>query len=210
VSRREIFSTAKISLIAHQLIIAHKSGAESIIIRIHSLMMPRFSAAGLAACWSGAAVLLAGHAVGPADAFSSPGAFHQTPSVRTGGSATGVTTVSLPLSRNNPKRVIVAGQNAFPTHLKSAVSDEQDASASATDQKQKDDFVQQKFESTATNTLLGQPIPYSELTVGVMKETYKGENRVSLSPDAVALLTKAGLDVVVESGGEFKVHGAMT
>jgi len=172
-------------------------------------MMPRFSAAGLAACWSGAAVLLAGHAVGPADAFSPPGAFHQTPSVRTNAkSGTGVTTVSLPPSRNNPKRVIVAGQNAFPTaptHLRSAVSDEQDASASASaasDQKQKDDFVQQKFESTATNTLLGQPIPYSELTVGVMKETYKGENRVSLSPDAVALLTKAGLDVVVESGGE--------
>ena len=36
-----------------------------------------------------------------------------------------------------------------------------------------------------------------------MRETYRGENRVSLSPDAVGLLTKAGLDVVVESGGAF-------
>ena len=62
--------------------------------------------------------------------------------------------------------------------------------------------LKQTFESTETNMLLGQPIPYSELTIGVMKETYKGENRVSLSPDAVALLTKAGLDVVVESGGK--------
>ena len=49
---------------------------------------------------------------------------------------------------------------------------------------------------------LGQPTPYEEITVGVMKETYPGETRVSLSPDAVGLLTKAGFDVVVETGGE--------
>ena len=49
---------------------------------------------------------------------------------------------------------------------------------------------------------LGEPTPYEELTIGVMKETYPEENRVSLSPDAVGLLTKAGFDVVVESGGK--------
>lgn len=50
--------------------------------------------------------------------------------------------------------------------------------------------------------LLGKPKKYSEITIGVMKETYPGENRVSQSPESVALLVKAGFDVVVESGGK--------
>eukprot|EP00934_Nitzschia_sp_Nitz4_P007910 Nitzschia sp. Nitz4//scaffold11_size288233//39866//43487//NITZ4_000738-RA/size288233-snap-gene-0.40-mRNA-1//-1//CDS//3329533966//7900//frame0 len=45
-----------------------------------------------------------------------------------------------------------------------------------------------------------KPIPYSELTVGVIKETYKGENRVSQTPDSVKSLVKAGLRVVVQDG----------
>lgn len=47
---------------------------------------------------------------------------------------------------------------------------------------------------------LGKAQPYSSLTIGVMKETFPGENRVSQSPESVALLVKAGFDVVVESG----------
>lgn len=50
--------------------------------------------------------------------------------------------------------------------------------------------------------LLGKPIPYSELTIGVLKENFKGENRVSQTPDSVSLLVKEGFSVVVESGGE--------
>ena len=49
---------------------------------------------------------------------------------------------------------------------------------------------------------VGPPIPYSRLTVGVLKETYPGENRVSLAPSNVRTLLDAGLKVVVESGGE--------
>ena len=45
------------------------------------------------------------------------------------------------------------------------------------------------------------PIPYSELTIGIVKETFKGENRVSQTPDSVKGLVKAGFTVVVESGG---------
>jgi Alanine dehydrogenase/PNT, N-terminal domain len=45
-------------------------------------------------------------------------------------------------------------------------------------------------------------IPYNELTVGVLKETYPGEKRVSQSPDSIATLVKAGFNVVVQSGGE--------
>ena len=44
------------------------------------------------------------------------------------------------------------------------------------------------------------PIPYAELTVGVIKETAPLERRVAQSPDSVAMLTKAGFKVVVESG----------
>lgn len=59
-------------------------------------------------------------------------------------------------------------------------------------------------ESSSTNSnpnLLGRPIPYNELTVGILKERYPGENRVSQTPDSVALLIKGGLNVVVETGG---------
>jgi hypothetical protein len=57
------------------------------------------------------------------------------------------------------------------------------------------------FEEIETN-ILGEPIPYEELTIGVMKETYKGENRVSQTPDSVKTLVKAGFNVVVQAGGE--------
>ena len=53
-----------------------------------------------------------------------------------------------------------------------------------------------------TPSLVGKAIPYSELTIGVMKETYPGENRVSQSPDSVANLVKAGFNVIVQAGGK--------
>lgn len=48
-------------------------------------------------------------------------------------------------------------------------------------------------------------IPYKELTIGVLKETFAGEKRVSQSPDSVSSLVKAGFNVVVQSGGEQKI-----
>lgn len=47
---------------------------------------------------------------------------------------------------------------------------------------------------------LNEAIPYSELTIGVAKETFDGECRVSQSPDSVKKLVNAGFDVVVQAG----------
>ena len=47
------------------------------------------------------------------------------------------------------------------------------------------------------------PVPYSEITIGVLKETQKGENRVSQTPDSVRSLVKAGFTVAVQEGGMF-------
>lgn len=43
-------------------------------------------------------------------------------------------------------------------------------------------------------------VPYSELTVGVPRESAAGERRVAQSPGSVAALTKAGFGVRVERG----------
>jgi len=51
-----------------------------------------------------------------------------------------------------------------------------------------------------------QPTPYNKITIGILKETFPGENRVSLTPESVALLTKAGFHVVVQSGGRIRIH----
>jgi len=45
-------------------------------------------------------------------------------------------------------------------------------------------------------------VPYDQLTIGVLKETFPGEMRVSQSPDSIATLVKAGFNVVVQAGGE--------
>eukprot|EP00884_Botryococcus_braunii_P006438 jgi/Botrbrau1/15796/Bobra.4_1s0147.1 len=46
----------------------------------------------------------------------------------------------------------------------------------------------------------GNPIPYNQLSIGVPKETFDNERRVSITPAGVATLTKAGFkSVLVES-----------
>jgi Alanine dehydrogenase/PNT, N-terminal domain len=45
-------------------------------------------------------------------------------------------------------------------------------------------------------------IPYDQLTIGVLKETFKGERRVSQTPESVSSLVKAGFKVIVQSGGK--------
>ena len=59
-----------------------------------------------------------------------------------------------------------------------------------------------EFTGDAPSKILGGKIPYSELTIGVLKETYPGENRVSVAPESAKSLVDAGFSVVVESGGE--------
>ena len=58
------------------------------------------------------------------------------------------------------------------------------------------------FENPVLNKIGTQPIPYSELTIGVLKESFPGENRVSQTPDAITSLVKAGFNVIVQAGGE--------
>ena len=58
-----------------------------------------------------------------------------------------------------------------------------------------------KKEEAASSKSIFAAIPYSELTIGVVKETFDGENRVSQTPDSVANLIKAGFAVIVQSGG---------
>lgn len=67
----------------------------------------------------------------------------------------------------------------------------------------KEDGVSKAFNLDETSRILGQPIPYEELTIGVMKETFPGENRVSQTPESVMSLIKAGFQVVVQEGGTF-------
>jgi len=68
------------------------------------------------------------------------------------------------------------------------------------DESVKDDAVLKEFQESPPK-ILGEAFPYSDLTIGVLKETYDLENRVSQSPDSVKMLVKAGFNVVVEEGG---------
>ncbi len=66
-----------------------------------------------------------------------------------------------------------------------------------------DFFESASAKHDSNSSFLGPAIPYTELTVGVLKETYSGENRVSQSPESVQKLVKAGIKVVVQSGGMY-------
>ncbi|KAL7451758.1 hypothetical protein ACHAWC_003560, partial [Mediolabrus comicus] len=56
------------------------------------------------------------------------------------------------------------------------------------------------FTGKSPSKILGDKVPYSDLTVGILKETYPGENRVSIAPDSAKMLVDAGLSVIVETG----------
>ena len=82
--------------------------------------------------------------------------------------------------------------------------------SSLSDDKQKDeteqiktDVVADLFSAQPKSHILGEPIPYEKLTIGVVKEDFPGENRVALTPDSVELLVKAGFHVAVQAGGKF-------
>jgi len=50
-------------------------------------------------------------------------------------------------------------------------------------------------------------VPFSQLTVGVVKEQFAGERRVAITPQNVALLLKKGFkQVLVESGAGFQAQ----
>lgn len=78
--------------------------------------------------------------------------------------------------------------------------------STVSDSKKESDTVAKKyvpsddFEGLSPSKILGEKIPYADLTVGVLKESYPGENRVSIAPDSAKLLVNAGMSVVVETG----------
>ena len=98
-------------------------------------------------------------------------------------------------------------ENSVPTtRLYSSLSDDKQQNEDKVVQGSSSvDFVAEAFAAEPKSQILGAPIPYEKLTIGVTKEEFPGENRVSLSPDAVALLVKAGFHVVVQAGGKFNV-----
>ncbi|ACI65927.1 predicted protein [Phaeodactylum tricornutum CCAP 1055/1] len=68
-------------------------------------------------------------------------------------------------------------------------------------QKTKKDTTQAFFDEEAPSPHdSGAGIPYERLTIGVLKESFPGECRVSQTPDSVRTLVKEGFTVAVESG----------
>jgi len=81
-------------------------------------------------------------------------------------------------------------------HLFSTVSDSKKGVDTATKKYDPSD----DFTGTSPSKILGEKVPYSDLTVGVLKESYPGENRVSIAPDSAKMLVNAGMSVIVETG----------
>ena len=84
-------------------------------------------------------------------------------------------------------------------------SDIESTSPNDDDNNSSDDWISEQFETKSPHQILGSPIPYSDITIGVLKEDYLNENRVSVAPDSVKMLVDAGLNVVVESGGKYRL-----
>jgi hypothetical protein len=109
-----------------------------------------------------------------------------------------------PVQHHQPQLVV-----AFPRLFATLEEDATKASSSSCDSSVAKSFDESDAvgiitkSKKDTSTLLGEPIPYSKLTIGVLKELYPGENRVSQTPDSIRTLTKAGMMVVVEKGGMY-------
>eukprot|EP00533_Pseudo-nitzschia_delicatissima_P009466 CAMPEP_0116107174 /NCGR_PEP_ID=MMETSP0327-20121206/16069_1 /TAXON_ID=44447 /ORGANISM="Pseudo-nitzschia delicatissima, Strain B596" /LENGTH=1133 /DNA_ID=CAMNT_0003599917 /DNA_START=145 /DNA_END=3546 /DNA_ORIENTATION=+ len=89
-----------------------------------------------------------------------------------------------------------------PIALYATVEDEQKKESGKEVPKDDAAFISEAFNKDDAEEALTffSPIPYDELTIGIVKETFKGENRVSQTPDSVKGLVKAGFTVIVESG----------
>lgn len=99
-------------------------------------------------------------------------------------------------TKSTPYLSLSSQSTTSSTTLFSSVSDDKQ-------QKQKDiDIVADIFRNEPKSKILGEPIPYEKLTIGLVKEKFDNENRVALTPDSVELLVTAGFHVVVQSGGK--------
>jgi hypothetical protein len=102
------------------------------------------------------------------------------------------------------RRVVVPSQTASYRRIKSWAPQyatkpekaEQEAGAVSTP----DPFL-----GSTNAKIWSQSIPYEKLTIGVLKETFPGENRVSQTPDSIRSLVKEGFTVVVQAGGTYRI-----
>mmetsp|Transcript_20785 Transcript_20785/g.43716 ORF Transcript_20785/g.43716 Transcript_20785/m.43716 type:complete len:1142 (+) Transcript_20785:166-3591(+) len=106
-------------------------------------------------------------------------------------------------------RAALSSLNPTSSHFKhatiepqlfSTLSDKESKNKSGDKQSKASFDPSDEFTGAAPAKILGKPIPYSDLTIGVLKETYPGENRVSIAPESAKLLVDAGFSVIVESG----------
>ncbi|EFN59205.1 hypothetical protein CHLNCDRAFT_138139 [Chlorella variabilis] len=75
------------------------------------------------------------------------------------------------------------------------------ATPEAPQKPKKDDSQQHASFASSAGAAAGVGVPYTQLSVGVPRETFENERRVALTPQGVAALRKAGFkSVVVESG----------
>jgi hypothetical protein len=108
-------------------------------------------------------------------------------------------------SRNLPRLLTNVGSRSStsPRLYVSGNDVEQDKKEGvAPSDKTSDSFVSATGGSSSKNW--NEPIPYADLTIGVLKENFPGENRVSQTPDSIQNLIKAGFTVVVEAGGAYQ------
>jgi NAD(P) transhydrogenase len=92
-------------------------------------------------------------------------------------------------------------QHPRPRTLRVAAFKEAQPPNPVTSSQQSQTTLHSPFSASASPASTSKPIPYSELTIGVPKETFEGERRVALTPAGVQALLKAGFkSVIVESG----------
>lgn len=132
-----------------------------------------------------------------ADSFNLPtSSHHHPPKLNIGSRVTNTNNLNLPSFTTSHDELVPS------TRLYSTLEKPKSAESSASSEDSSIPSSTPEPEPTP-NKILGEPIPYSDLTIGILKESYPGENRVSVAPESVKMLVDAGLKVVVESGGKF-------
>eukprot|EP00532_Pseudo-nitzschia_australis_P011984 CAMPEP_0168220108 /NCGR_PEP_ID=MMETSP0140_2-20121125/9009_1 /TAXON_ID=44445 /ORGANISM="Pseudo-nitzschia australis, Strain 10249 10 AB" /LENGTH=1150 /DNA_ID=CAMNT_0008148717 /DNA_START=162 /DNA_END=3614 /DNA_ORIENTATION=+ len=116
-----------------------------------------------------------------------------------GVSTSRATSVSIDRSRSHIKIQPRTTTSIYATIEDEEQEQQQQKQPSTSSTSAKKDVVSDAFNTDSINECFS-PIPYSELTIGIIKETFKGENRVSQTPDSVKGLVNAGFTVIVQSG----------
>jgi hypothetical protein len=101
-------------------------------------------------------------------------------------------------------RVVVPSQTASQRRIKSWAPQYATTPEHA-EQEAGDVSTPKAFLGSTEAKIWTQPIPFEKLTIGVIRETFPGENRVSQTPDSIRSLVKEGFNVVVQAGGTYRI-----